>query len=365
MVSDSGAGAVSNALEFKEIRHFYGRTLAVDGLTLDVKAGEVVCLLGPSGCGKTTALRVAAGLEPLTEGEVWLEGRKVADPMRMVPPEERAVGLVFQDYALFPHLTILENIAFGLIGLRGSAKEKRCRDVLHQVGMDSYANAYPHELSGGQQQRIALARALAPGPNLVLMDEPFSGLDARLREQVRDRTLHVLKQAGAAVLMVTHDAEEAMYMADRIAVMRDGRLVQLGTPEDLYMHPADGFVAAFFGWVNRMDGRVAGGAVDTPLGLLEAPGCADGAQVEVVIRPEAVNLTPADGSDLRPGYAKVLASRMLGGTSLVHLCTCRTSGEEFHLHARVPGRYLPVEGQIEALTLDRSQVFVFPLEGGK
>jgi iron(III) transport system ATP-binding protein len=345
-------------LELTNVSHRYGDVTSVHGLNLSVRPGEVVCLLGPSGCGKTTALRLAAGLEPVTEGTVRVDGAVVSNPDETVPPELRNLGLVFQDYALFPHLNIAENVAFGLAG--DGAARGRVDEVLARVGMSDYARAYPHELSGGQQQRVALARALAPEPHGILMDEPFSGLDARLRESVRDRTLHLLKSAGAAVLMVTHDAEEAMHMADRIVVMRDGHVEQEGTPDALYLNPVNGFVAGFFGDVNRIPAKIEDGVADTPLGRFPAGPLSNGAEAEVIIRPEALRLGDVD--ERAPGRVKVLASRMLGRTSLVHLCTCVASDQEVHLHARVPGRYLPPEGAIRSVVLDDSQVFVFPAE---
>lgn len=350
------------ALEYQSVRHLYGDVPALQELSLTVHPGEVVCLLGPSGCGKTTALRLAAGLEVPEKGNIYLNGERVANPGHAVPPEKRNIGLVFQDYALFPHLKVADNIAFGLNGDQKRTRVERVAEVLAQVGMSDYADSYPHMLSGGQQQRIALARALANKPDLVLLDEPFSGLDARLRDQVRDTTLHVLKKSGAASLMVTHDAEEAMYMADRIAVMQAGRIVQVGRPEELYCAPNCAFVAEFFGDVNRLIYPVKGGAVNTVLGTLAAKGFKDGEKVEVVVRPEALSLESADPGATGPGYAKVLASRMLGRTSLIHLCTCETSGEEVHLHARVAGRYLPTEDSILSLKLDVNQAFVFPVE---
>lgn len=345
-------------LELTGVSHRYGDVPSVNGLDLAVRPGEVVCLLGPSGCGKTTALRIAAGLEPVMEGSVRVDGAIVSKPGSTVPPEDRNLGLVFQDYALFPHLTIAENVAFGLSG--GSKGEARVAEVLERVGMSDYAKAYPHELSGGQQQRVALARALAPEPHGILMDEPFSGLDARLRESVRDRTLHLLKSAGAAVLMVTHDAEEAMHMADRIVVMRDGHVEQEGPPDALYLNPVNGFVAGFFGDINRIPVKISDGGAATPLGPFPAGDLPNGTDAEVVIRPEALRLGEVDEN--APGRVKVLASRMLGRTSLIHLCTCVASDQEVHLHARVPGRYLPPEGAIQSVELDSSQVFVFPVE---
>ena len=351
-----------DALALDHVSHAFGRLLAVDDVSLSVAPGELVCLLGPSGCGKTTALRIAAGLESLQRGRVLMAGRTMADDQTDVPPEERNVGLVFQDFALFPHLSVGDNVAFGLRGR--SAKDKRATalEALERVGMAASAQSYPHTLSGGQQQRVALARALAPKPKVMLLDEPFSGLDARLRQQVRDQTLHLLKASGAATLMVTHDPEEAMFMADRVALMRAGRLVQTGRPTELYLAPADAFVAGFFGEINRLVGVVQGGSVPTPFGDVEVE-FADGTQVEVLIRPEALRLQPLPpGATLSQGVAKVMAARMLGRSSLVHLSVDGIDGPEHHLHARIPGRFLPPEDQVLAIHLDRSQTFVFALK---
>ncbi len=223
-------------------------------------------------------------------------------------------------------------------------------------------NAFPHTLSGGQQQRVALARALAPNPRVMLLDEPFSGLDASLRHQIRDQTLHVLKQSGAATLMVTHDPEEAMFMADRVALMRAGRLIQVGRPTDLYFDPADAFVAGFFGEINRIESVVRDGRVDTPFGEVAAPeALAEGSAVEVLIRPEALRLQPLGDAASGPGRATVMAARMLGRSSLIHLSVNGRPGHDLHLHARIPGRFLPDEGEVLAVHLDRSQAFVFSL----
>ena len=356
----SCAGA--NALDMAGISHAFGTLLAVDDLSLTVASGELVCLLGPSGCGKTTVLRIAAGLEAQQRGTVEVEGRRVADDTVFVPPEERGVGLVFQDFALFPHLSVLDNVAFGLRALPGSERRSRALEALEQVGMAGSAAAYPHTLSGGQQQRVALARALAPKPRVMLLDEPFSGLDSRLRNQIRDDTLHVLKESGAATLMVTHDPEEAMFMADRVALMRAGRLEQAGRPTDLYFAPANAFVAGFFGEINEMSGCVRDGAVATPFGAVSAPGdLAEGTRVEVLIRPEALRLQPLADASEGAGRARVMASRMLGRSSLVHLSVDGEAGGDLHLHARIPGRFLPAEHEVLAVHLDRTQAFVFPV----
>jgi iron(III) transport system ATP-binding protein len=352
-----------DALTLEHVSHAYGDLLAVDDVSLSVAEGELVCLLGPSGCGKTTALRVAAGLELLQKGRVLLDGRPVADESGDVPPEERGVGLVFQDYALFPHLNVLDNVAFGLSRLPAAERHARARESLETVGMAAYAGSYPHTLSGGQQQRVALARALAPKPRVMLLDEPFSGLDLQLRRQIRDDTLHVLQESGTATLMVTHDPEEAMFMADRVALMRAGRIVQVGRPVDLYCDPVDAFVAGFFGEVNQLAGIARGGRVETPLGPVAADGLAEETSVVVLIRPEALHLRPLrrDAAP-RDGIVQVMAARMLGRSSLIHLSVSLANGHDLHLHARVPGRFLPGESELFEVELDRSQTFVFPTE---
>ena len=342
------------ALRLEEVSHNYGQVQAVDDLTLDIAPGELVCLLGPSGCGKTTALRIAAGLERLQQGRVYLDDVLVADGSKQLPPEERSVGLVFQDYALFPHLSVLENVTFGLQESPAAERQSRAREALRQVGMSRYDRAYPHQLSGGQQQRVALARALAPSPRLMLLDEPFSGLDLGLRQEVRDQAL---KDNGAACLMVTHDPEEAMFMADRIAIMREGRLEQLGTPSELYFQPRNAFVAGFFGDINRIPGMVRDDGVATPIGLFPAEGLADGTPVDVLVRPEALTISSHGIADAK---ALVSAARLLGRTTLVHLNAMGEEGEQVHLHARIPGRRLPRPGEEVTLAVDQAQSFVFP-----
>lgn len=357
-----GMGTTMDALSLEQVSHAYGHLMAVRDVSLSVAPGELVCLLGPSGCGKTTALRVAAGLEALQRGRVLVDGRVMADAAVDVPPEQRNVGLVFQDYALFPHLSVLDNVAFGLRRLPAAERRKHALDALTQVGMSDFAAVFPHTLSGGQQQRVALARALAPRPRIMLLDEPFSGLDAKLRNQVRDETLHVLKASSTATLMVTHDPEEAMFMADRIAVMREGAIMQVGRPMDLYFAPADSFVASFFGEINRLEGIIRDGTVITPFGLVAAPAIAAGTRVEVLIRPEALKLQPAGGrATPESGAARVMASRMLGRSSLVHLSVTDQSGHSWHVHARIPGRFLPAEDEDLEIHLDHSQAFVFPV----
>jgi len=342
------------SLDLENVSHRFGRIVAVDDLTLAVEPGEILLLVGPSGCGKSTLLRLAAGLEDLQTGRILIGGSPSAVPGRSTAPEKRGVGLVFQDYALFPHLTIHDNVAFGL--LDSENRRDRTMAALESVGMADLASGYPHELSGGQQQRVALARALAPRPRIMLLDEPFSGLDARLRDRVRDETLHILKASGTTTLMVTHDPEEAMFMADRIAVMQLGRIAQIGSPRNLYFAPQNAFVASFFSEVNQIAGQVRSGQVETPLGAIPATGLADGIDVEVMIRPEAIVLCDIADSTCQ---ATVQAARLLGRTSLIHM-DVPASDPTIHVHARVPGCVLPPVHATVGLNLNTELVFVFP-----
>jgi len=350
-------------LRLERITHDFGDLRAVDDVSLDVGPGEVVCLLGPSGCGKSTLLRIAANLEELQRGRVEIDGRDMRTRSgRPIPPERRNVGLMFQDSALFPHLSVLDNVAFGLDRLPARQRRARAMEMLEKLGMRDQADRFPHRLSGGQQQRVALARALAPEPRLMLLDEPFSALDARLRGRIRDDTLHLLKQAGAGTLLVTHDPEEAMFMADRIALMRDGRVLQTGTPVELYCHPATPFVASFFGDVNRLEGTVRDGRVRTALGPFDAPDLAEGSRAVVLVRPEAIDVRVTGPADDRHRGSHVVMSRLLGRNSMVHLCVHDSDDGEHHLHSTVPGVFLPAENQPVALGVDPARTYVFPAE---
>ena len=267
----------------------FGDVVAVDSTSLCVDRGEVVALLGPSGCGKTTLLRLVAGFERPDGGMVEVAGRAVAGSGVWVPPERRRVGMVFQDYALFPHLTVAENVGFGL---PRSARARRAAELLAVVGLDGLGRRYPYELSGGQQQRVALARALAPAPELILLDEPWSNVDPFLRETLRAEVTDIIRPLGVTVVLVTHDREEAFSLADRIALMRDGTVVQEGTSEELYFAPGSRWAAEFVGAGNLLTGRVVGGLVETAIGAFPANGASSLDAAEVLIRPELLELEP-------------------------------------------------------------------------
>ncbi len=278
-------------LSVEHLCHAFGSRRVLEDVAFQLSPGDVHCLVGPSGCGKTTILRLIAGLEQVQGGRIVIDGDLMAEPGYGVPPESRRIGLMFQDFALFPHLRIVDNVGFGLSTMEAGARRQRADELLAQLELAGHTQAYPHMLSGGEQQRVALARALAPRPRLMLLDEPFSSLDATLREQVRDDTISLLRTEGTPVLMVTHDAEEAVRVADRIHVMLEGRILQSGTPAELYSHPANPFVAGFFGPPNRFKGWVLAGEVSTPLGPMAAADQADGTAVDILIRPEALHPT--------------------------------------------------------------------------
>ena len=343
-------------------RHFDGHA-AVNGVSLQVMPGQVTCLLGPSGCGKSTTLRIIAGVDRQDSGEVFVDGQLISDAKTNIPPEHRPIGLMFQDFALFPHLSVAENIEFGLSGPK-AARVERVSELLSRVDLPDAINAYPHQLSGGEQQRVALARAVAPRPSVMLMDEPFSGLDERLKDDIRDATLAVLKDENTAVLLVTHEPGEAMRMADEIALMRDGQIVQQGAPYNIYNAPVDKSAAAFFSDINIIRGKVQGALVSTPFGEFLAPGRADGTEIEIVIRPQHLRMdfdrsgkgpdpTSQDGT---PARGVVERARFMGRESLVEF---RMDYDGSVLKASVPSVFLPKPGTVLWFMIRRDRCFVF------
>ena len=351
------AGATfAGRLTFEDVSLSFGPIPAVSGVSFDLKPGEIVCLLGPSGCGKTTLLRIAAGIERPQSGRVLIDDLEMAGPRSFVPPEKRSIGLMFQDFALFPHMSIIDNVAFGLRGLSRADALSVARLALKRVGLEDYERDYPHRLSGGEQQRVALARAIVPRPQVMLMDEPFSGLDQRLRDNVRAETLALLKETRATAMLVTHDPVEALGLADRILLMRRGRLIQAGTPAEVYNHPADAEAARFFCDMNELTGRVRGGRVETPVGTFAGNGRADGEAVLVMVRPQAFS---GAGEGLGPeGF--VLAERFIGDATLLSVIF---KGLEEPLAVRMPAGSAPRQGTSVAFSIDPAQVLVFTADG--
>jgi putative spermidine/putrescine transport system ATP-binding protein len=304
---------VSVAVELTDLTRVYGPVKALDGLTLRIEPGEFVALLGPSGCGKTTAMRILAGLDEATSGSVTVDGRDVTS----IPANKRDMGMVFQAYSLFPHLTALENVEFGL-KVRGRAKAERSTragDMLDLVGLSAHTAKYASELSGGQQQRVALARALAIQPRVLLLDEPLSALDAKVRTQLRDEIRRVQLEVGTTTLFVTHDQEEALAVADRVGVMSQGRLEQLAPPADVYEHPATPFVAEFVGLNNRVPATVSDGTAELIGTRVQAmAGSVESGSGTALLRPESVSVTAAEG-----GSARVKSVAFLGPISRVYV----------------------------------------------
>ena len=349
------AGAtIAAGLVFEDVSHDYDGVSSVKDMNLSIAPGEILCLLGHSGCGKTTLMRIAAGVERQNRGNVLINGRVVAGEEIFLPPEKRGVGLMFQDYALFPHMSILANVMFGLTNLPRKEARTAAMAALGRVGLTDYADDYPHALSGGEQQRVALARALVPRPGILLMDEPFSGLDKRLRDNVRDETLAVIRETRATCIIVTHDPEEAMRMGDRIALMRRGRLVQHGTAAELYKHPADLFAARFFSELNQLEGQVTSAGLETPIGVLASDGLTAGEKVDVCVRPQGVLLNQAGLCGV-PG--RVRDKRFVGE---VDLLTIVIDGTEQALQARVRAGSPWEMGMDVAVTTDPKDVLVFP-----
>jgi iron(III) transport system ATP-binding protein len=349
------AATIAARLTFEGVGRRFGASQVLKGFSLDIAPAEVVCLLGPSGSGKTTLLRIAAGIERPTGGRVLINDFEVAGPDRFVPPEKRNVGLMFQDFALFPHLSIRDNVAFGLKSLPREAAAREALAALARVGLERYARDFPHTLSGGEQQRVALARALAPRPAVMLMDEPFSGLDVQLRERLQEETLQLLRETRATCLIVTHAPAEAIRLGDRIAVMRSGRLVQAGKAEELYRNPADLFVARLFSEINEIAFTVLGGALRTPIGTFAVPGLSDGDAAVLCIRRRAIRVGPP-GQGL-PG--RVLHVKFLGDQAVLEIAT---QGFERPLITLVREGEEPPRGAEVGVAVDPESVLVFPAE---
>ncbi len=338
-------------LEVDDIRLGYGEELVIRGLSFELDAGEIGCLLGASGCGKTTALRAVAGFEPLRGGEIRINGRVASTTSLRMAPEKRSVGMVFQDHALFPHLRVADNVGFGLRKLSRADKHRRIDELLELTGLEGLGHRYPHELSGGQQQRVALARALAPAPAVLLMDEPFSNLDTRLRRRMGEEIRAILKERGTATLIVTHDQHEAFALADKVGLLKDGRMLQWDTPYLLYHEPTSHYVAAFTGRGSYLNARVKGNSLIHALGTSPLPGRRPpGDELALLIRPD----------DIRPdsqGRQATVLARQFQGPQILYRLRLET-GEE--IAALFPSHDDYDKGQHIGVALDAQHLVLFP-----
>ena len=360
-LSPRGRAAATFAarVRLEGITKTYDDAGALNGIDLDVKPGEIVCLLGPSGCGKTTMLRIISGIERPSSGRVLINEREVAGPSRFVAPEKRSVGLMFQDFALFPHLNVLDNVSFGLKALPRQEAKRAALAILERVGLSGLWDAYPSVLSGGQQQRVALARAIVPRPAVMLMDEPFSGLDVQLRDAMQEETLALLRETRATSIIVTHHPEEAMRMGDRIVVLRAGRIVQMGTAEDLYRDPANLFVARLFSEINEVQGDVQEGRVETPLGAFAAPGLSDGAKAVVCLRERGLRVIKSLNGAGEGLAGRVLAAKFLGDVARLDVAV---SGFDQPLKIRVSETEALAKGTEVRVGIEAGKVLVFAAE---
>lgn len=341
------------ALSFENVTVSLGGKLILDNLTMTLTPGEVVCLLGESGSGKSTILRVAAGIQPIDDGVVRINDQIVSAPGRQVVPGKRGAGLMFQDFALFPHMTLLQNVLFGLKNFGREQALQRARSSLKRVGLEGREKDYPHMLSGGQQQRLALARTIAPRPGIIMLDEPFSGLDARMRESVRGETLAVLRETRATSLIVTHDPEEAMLAGDRIALLRKGKIVQIASSTDIYRAPVDLPAARFMAPLSEIPGNVVDEKVLTPLGVVPAKGRTNGARVVVGIRPVGDVVITLKG----PGTPGRIVSKR--GTLGVDLFEVQVEGVERPIRVRQPFDNRLGVGNDVFLQLNPEHILVF------
>ena len=341
------------ALSFEKVDVTLGGKKVLNQLDLELIPGEIVCLLGESGSGKSTILRVAAGFQPIGHGKVLINQSVVSSPGKQVPPEKRGLGLMFQDFALFPHLTLLENVAFGLSHLKKAECQHQALAALSRVGLLDRKKDYPHMLSGGQQQRLALARTIAPRPGILMLDEPFSGLDSRMRETVRSETLALLREINATTIIVTHDPEEAMVLGDRIVLLRNGRVIQIDASANVYHKPIDLEAARFLSPLSEIQTVVKGGYADTPLGKVKTPGKKDGARVIIAVRPvDAIEM-----NDKKPGtMGRLLSKRDALGTDI---CEVQVEGMELPLRVRQRSDTAFCEGSDVFLTLKCEHVLVF------
>lgn len=345
----SGAGQAAS-LHVEHVRHGYAGNTVLDDLTWQARAGELVCLLGHSGCGKSTLLRLIAGLEAPSAGRILIGEQEISSAQRFVAPELRGVGLVFQDYALFPHLSVLANVMFGLRDMPRRDARVIARRWLDQVELGDRAESFTHTLSGGEQQRVALARALAPSPRVLLMDEPFSNLDRSTREAVRSRTIRVLREARTTVVLVTHDAEEALRVADRIVLMHDGRIAQIGTPRELWEQPAGLFTARFFGHWNELPALCDRGVALSALGAFPTAHFNDGARVIVCIPVSAIRLVASGVEGI------VLERDYLGDDDLLRVAVTPSGAT---VNVRVSSKFAPAVGQRVYLQIDADAVRIF------
>ena len=345
------------AVRINNLSYSMNEKKILNNINLQLEKEKIACILGPSGCGKTTLLKLIAGLSKVQEGEIFLNENLVSSSNIHLKTEKRKIGFLFQDYALFPHQTVKQNLQFAI---KDKSTSHRVEEIMDVIKLSDSLEKYPHELSGGEQQRVALARSIIAKPDLLLLDEPFSSLDLNLKEEVRDDTLHLLQKSNISVLLVTHDPFEAMFISNQINIMnKNGEIVQSGSPTDLYNLPNSSYVANFFGETNKFQGVVKDTIVETPVGEFKVENSLESKNVDVFIRPEAVKLskeqTPVNGIK-----GTVMASKLMGTYSFIHLSVLSKNNEVVHVHSHMPPNFLPNQSSAVGIEIDKEQTFIFP-----
>ena len=345
------------AVRINNLSYSMNEKKILNNINLQLEKEKIACILGPSGCGKTTLLKLIAGLSKVQEGEIFLNENLVSSSNIHLKTEKRKIGFLFQDYALFPHQTVKQNLQFAI---KDKSTSHRVEEIMDVIKLSDSLEKYPHELSGGEQQRVALARSIIAKPDLLLLDEPFSSLDLNLKEEVRDDTLHLLQKSNISVLLVTHDPFEAMFISNQINIMnKNGEIVQSGSPTDLYNLPNSSYVANFFGETNKFQGVVKDTIVETPVGEFKVENSLESKNVDIFIRPEAVKLnkeqTPVNGIK-----GTVMASKLMGTYSFIHLSVLSKNNEVVHVHSHMPPNFLPNQSSAVGIEIDKEQTFIFP-----
>ncbi|PPR47777.1 MAG: Fe(3+) ions import ATP-binding protein FbpC [Alphaproteobacteria bacterium MarineAlpha5_Bin9] len=345
-----------STLKIKNLNHKIKDNNILQNIHLETKDDKITCILGPSGSGKTTLLKLIAGLESAQEGEIYINDKLVSSSSIHVNTEKRNIGFLFQDFALFPHLTIKENLKFAINSKNANLE---INEILKLIKLTNSLQKYPHELSGGEQQRVALARSIISKPQLLLLDEPFSNLDLNLKEEIRDDTLHLLQKFNTSVIIVTHDPFEAMFISNKIYILKkDGSIIQSGTPNDLYNKPKTSYVAEFFGETNKFSGIVENSIVDTAVGQIPISKHLESKNVDIHIRPQAIKLsqekTPVNGVK-----GIVMASKLMGSYSFIHLSVLDKNNNIIHVHSHMPPNFNPKQSTAVGIEIDVKEIFVF------
>ena len=344
------------ALRINNLSHKINNNNILQNISLEIKDDKIACILGPSGCGKTTLLKLIAGLENIQEGKIYIKDNLVSSPNKQVKTEERNIGFLFQDFALFPHLNVEQNLQFAIKNNGNSIND--IKEIVQLIKLPFALKKYPHELSGGEQQRVALARAIISKPDLLLLDEPFSSLDLSLKEEIRDDTLHLLQKFNTSVMIVTHDPFEAMFISNKIYILEEnGTIVQSGSPNDLYNNPISPYVTSFFGETNKFLGIVNNSQVKTSIGTIPIKNIPDTKKVEIHARPQAIRLTQ-EKTPVNGIKGTVMASKLMGSYSFIHLSVLDKNNDIIHVHSHMPPNFNPKRSSAVGINVDKNKIFV-------